>query len=112
MKELCERWRDIGLFEDAIGPNKWRGEMYPVYQDPFGVHDKQYGEDCVVSEHLNYAFEMERAAAALFGIVTYGVHMTIYIDSEHGIKIWVPTRAKTKQTCVFPSPLLPAIATF
>ena len=97
MKKLCEQWRDTGLFEDTIGPNKWRGELYPVYRDPFGVHDKIYGEEYEDDEG-NYAFEMERSAAPLFGIVTYGVHMTIYHDSEDGMKIWVPTRARTKQT--------------
>lgn len=95
MKELCERWRDTGLFEDTIGPRKWREEMYPVYQNPFGLHDNEHANTG------NYAFEMERAACALFGIVTYGVHMTIYEDtSEDGLRIWVPTRAKSKQTYV------------
>jgi len=104
MKELCERWRETGLFKDVIGPDKWRSEMYPVYRDPFGVHDNVAGEE-IVDDNLNFAFEMERAAAALFGIVTYGVHMTIYHDSADGMKIWVPTRAKTKQTYVH----LPAV---
>jgi hypothetical protein len=97
MKELCERWRDTGFFEDIIGPSKWRGEMYPVYRYPFGAHDKEQHLD----DSTNYAFEMERSAAALFGIVTYGVHATIYLDTEDGMKIWVPTRAKIKQTYVF-----------
>ncbi|KAH7921455.1 hypothetical protein BV22DRAFT_729347 [Leucogyrophana mollusca] len=26
LKELCERWRDTGLFADIIGPKKWREE--------------------------------------------------------------------------------------
>jgi len=30
--------------------------------------------------------------------VTYGVHMTMCLESEGERKIWVPTRAKTKQT--------------
>src|ERR1700733_10939371 len=77
MKELCERWRDTGLFEDTIGPKKWREEYYPVYRDPFGAHDNVEGQQ-FIDDKLNYAFEMERAAAALFGIVTYGVHLTIY----------------------------------
>ncbi|KAH7919390.1 hypothetical protein BV22DRAFT_1023067, partial [Leucogyrophana mollusca] len=46
----------------------------------------------------NYAFDLERSACALFGVVTYGVHMTIYRDDDDGVKIWVPTRALTKQT--------------
>ncbi|KAF8798829.1 hypothetical protein BYT27DRAFT_7202539 [Phlegmacium glaucopus] len=48
---------------------------------------------------------MERSASALFGVVTYGVHMSIYeeIAQENGQKqlhIWVPTRALTKPTRV------------
>ena len=96
MKELCERWRDTGLFEDAIGPRKWREEMYPVYKNPFWLHDNEHADTG------NYAFEMERSACAVFGVVTYGVHMTIYEDSvEEGLRIWVPTRAKNKQTYVY-----------
>lgn len=103
MKELCERWRDTGLFSDVCGPKKWRAEMYPVYVDPFGLHDHpNHGSD---ETQLNYAFEMERSACALFGVVTYGVHMSIYEENlgENGqkqLRIWVPTRAFTKPTRV------------
>ncbi|KAF8957520.1 nudix hydrolase 20 [Flammula alnicola] len=101
MKELCECWRDTGLFSDVCGPKKWRAEMYPVYANPFGVHDHP-----LLAGHedgLNYAFEMERSACALFGIVTYGVHLNIYDevvqeDGQPRIRIWVPTRALTKPT--------------
>ena len=65
----------------------WRNEMYPIYA-PGG----------------EFLLEMERAASSLFGIVTYGVHMTGYVEDEkHGLRIWVPRRSKTKQT--FPSML-------
>lgn len=62
---------------------KWRDELYPVY-GPNG-------------EAL---FDIERAASALFGIVTYGCHMTVYTRDTHvgGMKIWVPRRARNKQT--------------
>lgn len=100
MKELCERWRDAGIFEEQIGPKKWRQELYPVYRNPFGVQDKAALGDDPTEDSGNFAFEMERSACALFGVVTYGVHMTIYAEEEGGMKIWVPTRAKTKQTCV------------
>ncbi|EIW79655.1 hypothetical protein CONPUDRAFT_106295 [Coniophora puteana RWD-64-598 SS2] len=101
MAELCERWRDTGLFADVIGPAKWRAEMYPVYRNPFGAHRayEQHAED-VDRDAANFAFEMERAAAALFGVVTYGVHMTVYEEGKDGgeVMTWIPTRAKTKQT--------------
>ncbi|KAF9453350.1 nudix hydrolase 20 [Macrolepiota fuliginosa MF-IS2] len=104
MREVCERWRDTGLFADVCGPTKWRGELYPVYKEPFGVHDHassvMEGGD---ESRLNYAFEMERSACALFGVVTYGVHMSIYEEREdeqgnRSLNVWVPTRSRTKQT--------------
>lgn len=97
LKKLCERWRDSGtVFQDTIGLKKWRDEMYPVYRNPFSAHlfhDSDAG---------NFLFEMERSACSLFGVVTYGVHMTIYEEDADGsnVRIWTPTRSRTKQTCV------------
>ncbi|GLB39742.1 putative NUDIX domain containing protein [Lyophyllum shimeji] len=100
MKELCERWRDTLLFEDVCGPKKWREELYPVYADPFGVHD--HPNTAAPGQATNFVFEMERSACALFGVVTYGVHMTIYdeveVDGEKTLRVWVPTRALSKPT--------------
>ncbi|KAJ5086491.1 hypothetical protein NUU61_007798 [Penicillium alfredii] len=59
----------------------WRNEMYPVF-GPRG----------------EFLFEIERAASPLFGIVSYGAHLTGYVEDLAGIKIWVPRRAKNKQT--------------
>ncbi|KAJ7119714.1 NUDIX hydrolase domain-like protein [Mycena epipterygia] len=97
MQAMCERWRDGGVFPDVIGPKKWRAEMYAVYRDPFGVHDHP-GADADEEGKLNFAFEMERAACALFGIITYGVHMNMYQTSPDGksLRIWVPRRAANK----------------
>jgi hypothetical protein len=103
MKELCERWRDTELFPDVCGPKNWRAEMYPVYADPFSIHDHpSHGSD---ETQLNYVFEMERSACALFGMVAYSVNMSMYeeIFQENGqkqLRIWVPTRALTKPTRV------------
>ncbi|EMD36878.1 hypothetical protein CERSUDRAFT_51750 [Gelatoporia subvermispora B] len=98
MNEMCMRWRDEGLFPNIIGPKKWRGEMYPVYRNPFGKHDAPTQEEW--EDNRNYAFMMERAACALFGVVTYGVHLTIYEDDveRNSCRIWVPTRSRTKPT--------------
>ena len=41
---------------------------------------------------------IERSGSPLFGINTYGVHMTLFMKTDNGLKIWVPRRAKTKQT--------------
>ncbi|KAL1973663.1 hypothetical protein VTN31DRAFT_6298 [Thermomyces dupontii] len=60
----------------------WRHEKYPIY-GPGG----------------EFLMDMERSASPLFGIVTYGVHMTGYVeDEQHGIRIWVARRSRTKQT--------------
>lgn len=67
-----------GCFEVLKG---WRNEMYPIY-GPGG----------------EFLFEMERCASPLFGIVSYGAHLTGYVDGPDGLKIWVPRRAKSKQT--------------
>ena len=112
LKELCERWRDTGLWPNQIGPKKWRAEMYPIFRNPFGKRDAPIAEQGEVEtgdDTTNYAFMMERAACALFGVVTYGVHMTVYEDSGENVRrepgqvtqsyrFWVPKRAKTKQT--------------
>ncbi|KAF8719034.1 hypothetical protein AX14_011536 [Amanita brunnescens Koide BX004] len=99
MKELCERWRDTDVFPDVCGPKKWRSELYPVYRDPFGVRDHPSTSN---NANLNFAFEIERSACALFGIVTYGVHMSAFqereIDDARRLYLWVPTRARTKST--------------
>ncbi|KAJ7608341.1 nudix hydrolase 20 [Roridomyces roridus] len=99
MREMCERWSQTGLFASIIGPKKWRDELYAVYRDPFGVHDYPQANDS--EDSLNFAFETERAACALFGIVTYSVNMNMYQEYENSagkrsLKIWIPTRAKTK----------------
>lgn len=73
-----QAWREAKVFGVLDG---WRNELYPVYGP-----DKQL------------LFSMERSASALFGIVTYGVHMTAYTESADGIKIWTPRRSPTKQT--------------
>ncbi|GJE93476.1 nudix hydrolase domain-containing protein [Phanerochaete sordida] len=97
---LLARWRDEGLHAGVIGPRKWRGELYPVFRRPFGVHDAPR-DDSAAGDGGNYAFCMERAACALFGVVTYGVHMNVFVKDgagPAGCRVWVPKRAKTKQT--------------
>ena len=111
IKELCERWRDGGvLFQDIMGPRKWRNELYPIYENCFGPHvvknpdlsyphSKGLDANTHAAGETNHVFDIERSAAALFGLVTYGVHMTVFEKGGDGtIRIWTPTRAKTKQT--------------
>ncbi|RDB17096.1 hypothetical protein Hypma_001735 [Hypsizygus marmoreus] len=100
LKELCERWRDTGVYEDVCGPKKWRAEMYPIYADPLGTHD--HPDTTATGGHLNFVFETERSACALFGLITYGVHLSIFeeieTEGQKSLRIWVPTRARTKPT--------------
>lgn len=76
--EYLEQLRASEVFQVLKG---WRNELYPVYGS---------------SKQL--LFSMERSASALFGIITYGVHMTAYTNGPEGMKIWAPRRAETKQT--------------
>ncbi|QDS73260.1 hypothetical protein FKW77_004337 [Venturia effusa] len=70
--------------------DKWRGELYAVFGEG--------GEE---------VFRIERSASPLFGVVTYGIHLTAYTTSHPAsdsarraddMKIWVPRRSRTKQT--------------
>jgi isopentenyldiphosphate isomerase len=83
--------RATGHFEIL---SKWRDEQYGVY-GPGG----------------ELLLTLERAASQLFGVVTYGAHMIAYrraSESPGDYLIWVPRRAKTKQT--FPSMLDNSVA--
>jgi isopentenyldiphosphate isomerase len=42
---------------------------------------------------------MERCAAPLFGVLTFGVHLNGYTRTEQGqLKMWIAKRARTKPT--------------
>ena len=59
----------------------WRDELYPVYG---------CGGELL--------FNIERVATPLLGVVTYGVHMTVFVRTKDGMKIWVPRRNPRKHT--------------
>lgn len=75
--EMLGKAKEQGIFQVLQG---WRNELYPVIR----------------SSHEQIT--MDRAGSPLFGIVTYGVHMTAYMRESNGTKIWVPRRARNKQT--------------
>ena len=75
--EMLGKAKEEGTFQVLQG---WRNELYPV----------------VRSNHEQIT--VDRAGSPLFGIVTYGVHMTAYVKVQNRTKIWVPRRAKNKQT--------------
>ena len=78
MAEFLQSVRDQKSFQVLEG---WRGELYPIYGP---------GRELLLS--------MERSATPLFGVVTYGVHMTAFVQEGQSMKIWAPKRADTKQT--------------
>lgn len=57
------------------------GEMLPIY-GPGGKH----------------ILDIDRAAAILFGTVSYGLQMLAYTKTEQGLRYWVPRRAKNKRS--------------
>lgn len=80
IKETLQRAKKGDTFAVLRG---WRDELYPIY----GHNDT-----------INGSISMERAGSALFGINSYGVHMTLYVNTPECLKIWIPRRAKSKQT--------------
>lgn len=79
-EKLCSHWRQEKRFTVLEG---WRNELYPVYNPSKSLY-----------------FVIERSAACLFGLVTYGSHITGYIPAKNALnfKIWVPRRSFTKPT--------------
>lgn len=75
--KTLDKARKDGCFNVLKG---WRDELYPV------------------GESRHSKISIERSASPLFGVVTYGVHMTAYVKDQDKIKIWVPRRSKNKQT--------------
>lgn len=80
IRDTVERATQRDIFAVLKG---WRNELYPIR----GHNDT-----------MEKTISLERAASPLFGINTYGVHMTAYLNTPEGLKIWVPRRAKSKQT--------------
>jgi len=126
LTETLDRWRadanageGVGCaFAGVMAGKRWRGEWYDVYvapngalrtdgRDPLTLPEVAPAPESVLSSGSGYAFSMERVACKLFGVVTYGVHMTVY-EQQNGdigvdantVRVWVPRRAATKPTCV------------
>ena len=80
IRDTLSRARELKKFKVLDG---WRNELYPVLG---------------MKSTTEKAISIERAASPLFGINTYGVHMTVFTITDEGIQIWVPRRAANKQT--------------
>lgn len=93
VKATVDYWRENQTFDLLKG---WRDELYACYGPGKG------------GEGHELLWTIERSASALFGIITYGIHLTAYVEiGEHkmrekntkfGMLIWIPRRSKTKQT--------------
>jgi isopentenyldiphosphate isomerase len=70
---------------------KWANEVMPLYSS--------------TGEHV---LDMDLVGVDQFGIVTYGVHLTAYVETSEGRMYWVPRRSKTKST--FPGMLDNSVA--
>ena len=81
-------WRTRGTFDVLQG---WRNEQYTVY-----------------SARRSVLFTLERSACSLFGVVTYGAHLNVYVQSPEGIEVWIPRRSQSKPT--FPGKLDNSVA--
>lgn len=85
--DVMQYWRTQGPWKIV---KNWRNEPWPVYG----------------SDEGELLYSVERAGAGLLGVMRYGVHMTAYVKDEtakHGIRVWVPRRAKDKSN--YPSML-------
>jgi hypothetical protein len=116
LAETLERWRaaangESDILSSVIGGTRWRAEWYDVYLAPGGALRVDGRDPLSVlkmsHDESGYVFSMERSACALFGVVTYGVHMTVYEqdaskhdEGESQMRVWVPRRALTKPTYV------------
>lgn len=81
VRKTTLQMRETGRFENL---NKWRDELFPVYGP-----DKEL------------LFSIERSASPLFGVISYGVHMTAFrrnklTDGENVMEVWVPRRSSDR----------------
>ncbi|WVR03387.1 hypothetical protein IAU60_000378 [Kwoniella sp. DSM 27419] len=94
MAQITGRWKKEGKFPGPLAG--WRNELYAIYVSPRSSGLKQ--PKLLGGTSTNVAFHLERAACALFGLATVGVHMTAYEGEGKDMQVWVPRRSKTKAT--------------
>lgn len=123
------RWKQAGKFPEALDGalslyltpalaadgflKGWRNELYAIYASPKSAALTNAPR----APFGNLVFGCERAACAVFGFATFGVHMTgkcnqlpegggghslhvstAYEGEGQDMKIWVPRRSPTKAT--------------
>lgn len=88
MADTAARWKADGLFAPALDGTYaqtqqqdlglllipgWRDELYAIYASP---RSSAFAQDAPRRAMGNAAFACERAACAVWGFATFGVHMT------------------------------------
>lgn len=111
LQTIADKWRKEGKFEKQLAGEwilnilkwlsrlttylGWRNEQYQIYASPKSTF---FTSQSLEGSFANKVFTLERAACALFGFATYGVHLTAYEGEGENMKLWVPRRSKTKPT--------------
>lgn len=96
LNAVVRRWKEAGLFKGAL--DGWRDEQYAIYASTDEGEYRSWSKATRGNTSPNPpAFELERAACALLGLATYGVHLTAY-TTDGDLRVWTPRRAATKAT--------------
>ncbi|WWC97335.1 hypothetical protein V866_004214 [Kwoniella sp. B9012] len=95
MAEVIRKWKNEGKFS-KLSSGRCK-EDYDVYASSksSGLQEASSSE---IAPDKNIAFHLKDAACALFGIATFGTHMTAYEGEGKDMKVWVPTRSQSKAT--------------
>ena len=87
LSEILYGWHKSNCLEPLKALRNWRQELYGVQSVDF-THDR----------HMKPPLTIERAAAPLFGIRSFGCHLNGYVRTADGdIMMWIARRSKTKQ---------------
>ncbi|KAJ3090494.1 hypothetical protein HK102_003524 [Quaeritorhiza haematococci] len=78
LADMLAAWRANAVFPSLKG---WRNELYVVPTSGGSIH-----------------FEIERAAAGLFGVRHYGCHLNGFCTKDGVLKMWIARRSAAKQT--------------
>lgn len=63
-----------------------------IDQNTFRIINKSHSEPYSIIG-ANFPVSLERYSSTLFGVVTRGAHLTAYVQTVNGMKIWVPRRS-------------------
>lgn len=64
-----------------------------IEQDLFHVLAKRHSEYFALLG-APYPVQLERFAASLFGVALCGAHLVCYVNSDEGMRFWIPRRSK------------------